>query len=91
MPLYSLGDMASQFMLRRQNVRMNTDLAQLTQELASGQTADISRHLNGNYSYLGDVERNLRVLQGYDTAVKEAALFTGAMQSALDKAQQTAA
>ena len=91
MTLYSLGDMASHFMLRRQNVRMSAELARLTQEMASGQTADIPRHLKGNYSYLGDIERNLRVLDGYDTAAKEASVFTGAMQSALEKVQKTTA
>jgi len=89
MALYSLGDMASHFMLRHQNVRLNADMAQLAQEMASGQTADIPRHLNGNYSYIGDVERKLRVLDGYDTAAKEASLFTSAMQTALNKVQQT--
>ena len=75
MTLYSLGDMASHFMLRRQNVRMSAELARLTQEMASGQTADIPRHLKGNYSYLGDIERNLRVLDGYDTAAKRPRRF----------------
>ena len=89
MALYSLGDMASNFMLRHQNVRMNAELAQLAQEMASGQTADIPRHLKGNYSYIGDVERNLRVLDGYDTAAKEASLFTSAMQTTLGNVQQT--
>lgn len=89
MPLYSLGDMASSVMLRRQNVSLNAELAQLTQEMASGQAADIPRHLNGNYSYLGDVERNLRLLEGFDTAAKEASGFTSAMQAALDKVQHT--
>ncbi len=89
MTFYSLGDMASHFALRRQNVRMNTALTQLSQEIVSGQTADIARHLKDNYSYLGDIERNLRVLEGYDSAAKEASVFTGAMQAALEKVQQT--
>lgn len=89
MALYSLGDMASHFMLRRQNVRMNAELGQLTQEMSSGQTADIPRHLKGNYSYLGDIERKLRVIEGYDTAAKEASVLTAAMQSALEKVQKS--
>lgn len=89
MPIHSIGDLASSILLRRTNVRLNSDLARLTQEMASGVAADIPRHLNGNYTYLGDVERGLRVNQGYATAAKEAALVTGAMQSALDRAQQT--
>lgn len=87
MPLYSIGDLASSFMLRRQNVQLNTALARLTQEMASGVAADIPRHLQGNYSYLGDLERNLRVNDGFATAAREAAVFTGAMQTALDRVQ----
>lgn len=89
MPLYSYGDMASNIMLRHQNVRLNSELSRLTQEMVSGQTADISGHLQGNYSYLGDVERKLRVLEGYDISAKEASGFTSAMQAALGKVQDT--
>jgi flagellar hook-associated protein 3 FlgL len=81
--------MAQGYLLRRQNVKLSSEMSRLAQELASGQTADLSRHLNGNYSYLGDIERNLRVLGGFDTAAKEARLFTGAMQSSLELVQTT--
>lgn len=87
MPLLSLGDMSQAFMLRRQNVQLSSELSRLAQELASGHTADLPRHLKGNYSYLGDLERSLRVLSGFNTAANEARLFTGAMQSALDLVQ----
>ncbi|MDQ2090879.1 flagellin [Marimonas arenosa] len=89
MPLYSIGDLASSFILRRQNLRLNQDLARLSQELASGTAADIPRHLDGNYAYLGDIERGLRVNEGFATAAKEAAFVTGAMQTALDRVQHT--
>ena len=91
MSLYSIGDLAGTFLLRRQNVRLNSELARLTQEMASGVAADIPRHLNGNYSFLGDLERGLRVNEGYANAAKEAAFFTGAMQSALEQVQQATA
>ncbi|MEZ5715801.1 MAG: hypothetical protein R3D85_11880, partial [Paracoccaceae bacterium] len=89
MALYSIGDLAGTFALRRINVQLNSDLARLTQEMASGVAADIPRHLNGNYTYLGDIERGLRLNEGFSTAAKEAALMTSAMQSALDRVQQT--
>ncbi len=90
MSFYSLGDMASSFVLRRQNVNLNTELARLAQEMSSGETADIPRHLKGNYSYLGDIERSMRVNSGFATAATEAAVFTGAMQAALDNVQTIA-
>lgn len=89
MALYSIGDLAGAFALRRVNVQLNSDLARLTEEMASGVAADIPRHLQGNYTYLGDIERGLRLSEGFSTAAKEAALTTGAMQSALDRVQQT--
>ncbi|MDU8929628.1 flagellin [Alisedimentitalea sp. MJ-SS2] len=90
MPLYSIGDLASSFLLRRQNVHLNSELGRLSQEMASGVAADIPRHLDGNYSYLGDLERDLLVNEGYTTAATEAALFISAMQTTLDRVQQTA-
>lgn len=87
MSFYSLGDMASSFVLRRQNVNLNSELARLAQEMSSGQTADIPRHLKGNYSHLGDIERSLRINEGFATAATEASVFTGAMQAALENVQ----
>lgn len=87
MPLVSVGDLAQSFMLRRQNADLKSQLGTLVDELASGRTADVSRHLSGSYSYLADVERNLRLLGGYDSATGEARLFTDAMQDTLDNFQ----
>lgn len=87
MALYSIGDLASTFILRRQNVQLNKELSRLTKEMASGVTADIPRHLKGNYTFLGDIERGLRVNAGFSTAAKEATTFTNAMQSALERVQ----
>ncbi len=87
MPSLSLGDMAQSVMLRRQNTRLNSELNRLAEELATGQTADPSRHLKGNFSYLGALERDRTVLESYGMAAAEAQLFTGAMQSALGHVQ----
>ena len=87
MPLVSVGDLAQSFMLRRQNADLKSQLGTLVDELASGRTADVSRHLSGSYSYLADVERNLRLLEGYNSATAEARLFTDAMQDTLNNFQ----
>ncbi|MDQ2093964.1 flagellin [Rhodalgimonas zhirmunskyi] len=90
MSYFSLGDMASSFVLRRQNTNLNSELARLAQEMSSGQTANIAQHLNGNYSYLGDIERGLRINASYATASTEASIFTGTMQAALENVQNLA-
>lgn len=83
----SIGDLAQSYVLRRQNTLLKQEMSKLSMEMASGRTADVARHLSGDYSHLADIERGLRVLQGFDTASTEAAQFTGAMQSALGHVQ----
>lgn len=86
----TIGDLAQSFMLRQQNTDLKSRMNQLSQELASGKTADVARHLSGSYSYLADVERNLVLLDSYDSASSEAVLFTGAMQDVLERFQTLA-
>ncbi len=86
----SIGDMAQSFMLRHQNTRLKSHMNTLVQELASGRTADVTRHLSGSYSYLADIERNLTTLDGYATATGEAKVLTGAMQESLNVFQTLA-
>jgi len=80
----SIGDMAQGHMLRIHNQRMKEQMGTLIDEMASGRTADISRHLTGSYAYLSDVERKLTILEGYATATAEAQVLTSAMQDALE-------
>ena len=84
MTLVTIGDLAQSYMLRRQNGDLKAQLGTLVEELSSGRTSDVARHLSGSYSYLADVERNLSLLQGYESATNEARLFTDTMQNALE-------
>ncbi len=85
----SIGDLAQSFVLRRQNTMLKEEMGKLSLELSSGRTSDVASHLSGDYSHLADIERGLRVLQGFDTAATEAQHFTGAMQLALGHVQDT--
>jgi len=87
MSMISLGDLAQSFMLRQQNVHMRQQVNRLAQEMTTGQAADLARHLSGDVSYLSDIERSLGLLKGYQTTVSEAAVFTSAMQAALESIQ----
>lgn len=84
MTLNSIGDLAQSHLLRRQNGDLKARMATLIEELSTGRAADISRHLSGSYSYLADIDRNLALLDGYETATSEAKVFTQSMQDALD-------
>ena len=46
----SLGDLANSFMLQQRGAALKTEMAQLTQELTSGQVSDVKNVVAGNYS-----------------------------------------
>ena len=87
MTMASIGDLARSFVLKQQNALLKRDLVTLTGEIASGRTQDVARHLGGDYAYLSDVERSLRVVQGYRVATTEAVHVTDAMQNVLEIVQ----
>lgn len=87
MSLISLGDLAHSFTLRQQNIQLRLEVNRLTEEMTTGQTSDPSKQLSGDYSYISDIERSLGLLKGYRTSVAEAAVFTTAMQAALENVQ----
>lgn len=81
----SLGDLSQSYLLRHRNTSLKQDIARLTQELATGQVADVRQVLAGNVSYLADIERKTAMLEGYKVATSEATHFAGAMQTALGR------
>ncbi|WP_300011768.1 flagellin [uncultured Roseobacter sp.] len=85
----SLGDLAQSFMLQRRSVELRQEITRLTDEMSSGKVADIRQVLSGNHNYLTGLERSLEVLAGYSVANTEATYFTGAMQSALERVQDS--
>lgn len=83
MALVSLGDMAYQFQLSRQNLTLKQGLLDTTQELTTGVAADLGDRLSGDFVPLSAIERSLQVLDAYKTATAEARTNTDAMQVAL--------
>ncbi len=83
----TLGDLAQSFMLQRRGSALKHDIHRLTQELSTGRVADTKSVLAGNYSYLTDIERDVKVLQGYKVATTEAAQFADTMQNTLERIQ----
>jgi len=80
-----LGDLALAFSLRKRTTDLKLEIQGLNEELSTGVTSDISSHLSGSYARLTNVERNLRVLDGYKTTIAEAKLHTDTMQMELDR------
>lgn len=83
----TLGDLAQSFLLQRRGAVLKTDIHRLTQELATGRVADAKSVLAGNFSYLNDIERDLKVLEGYKVATTEAAQFADTVQNTLEQVQ----
>ena len=83
----SLGDLANSFMLQNRGSSLKTEMARLTQELASGQVSDVKSVLEGNYSYLTDIQTGLTGLEGYKTTTTEAKIFAQSIQSVLGNLQ----
>jgi flagellar hook-associated protein 3 FlgL len=83
----SIGDLAQSFMLRHRSSDLKQQMARLTQELTTGQVADVRQALKGNYGYLTEVETNLEVLTGYKTVTAEASIFAGSIQTTLGRFQ----
>ena len=83
MTVTGLGDLAQGYLLRSRTTGIKQEIDRLTTELTSGQVSDVRDRLNGNLSFLTDVERRSTVLDSYGIATAEAAQFSGAMQVAL--------
>jgi flagellar hook-associated protein 3 FlgL len=84
----SIGDLAQSFVLRHRNSDLKQQMARLTQELTTGQVADVRHAVKGNYSYLTEVERSLDVLNGYKMVSAEASIFASNIQTALGRYQE---
>jgi len=86
----SLGDLSQSFALRNRNAVLKADMLKLGQELASGRVADPRSVLNGNLSYLSEIERSLVTMDGYNVATTEAGHFAGGVNAALTRIQEQA-
>lgn len=84
----SLGDLAQSFMLRHRNTALKQDMMRLTEELSTGQVADVRQALAGNYSYITELERNMEVLGAYQVATTEARIFAEITQTALGRYEE---
>lgn len=88
MTFSGIGDLARHLTLSRQHTTLNAQLDRLTDELASGRKADVAHPVTGGYSLLGDIARSERLLAGFAQGTAEAALFSEARQSTLEKVQE---
>ncbi|WP_424985705.1 flagellin [Microbulbifer sp. S227A] len=91
MNMTSIGDLANSILLRQRSAQLTQEISTLTQELTSGQVSDVSGRLGSDYSYLTDIDRNLARLDGYNVSAREAAMFSGAAQTSLERVHDLSA
>ncbi|UWR07333.1 flagellin [Ruegeria sp. B32] len=84
MTLNSIGDLARGLTLRARSTEIKTQIETLSYEMSTGQTADISGRLSGDYSHLLDLDRKIAQLDAFSTATAEANLFADATQISLE-------
>ena len=87
----SLGDLAGNFLLRRQNVALKQSMSRLTNEVTSGRAQDSVSHLSGRLSALASFERDLELIEAYRTSASEARVHAASMQAALGQVQDRGA
>jgi flagellar hook-associated protein 3 FlgL len=79
----SIGDMAQNFLLKRQNIALKQDIQRLGTELSTGRVADTARATRGDLVPMAAIESALARAQGFRAATAEAALFTRGAQETL--------
>ena len=90
MSIFSLGDLAQSYMLQRRGLELKNEMSRLNAELTSGQISDVKSVLAGNFSYFSDIENDLKTLEGFKIATREATQFADASQIALGRVHDTA-
>ena len=83
MSLMSIGDLAQNLMLRRQTTALKLESQTAAKELSTGQASDTVRQLRGDISRLAGLETTQTRLSAFQTAAKDAAMTTSAMQQVL--------
>lgn len=83
MPTLSVGDLAGFFAATRHTSRLKTGLATLTQELGTGQSADLVARMGGDTGRLLHIDRRLSLIESHSGASQETAQTLAAMQAAL--------
>ncbi|MFW8633947.1 flagellin [Cribrihabitans pelagius] len=87
MIINSYGDMAQHLFLRSRNAELKENVSTLSEEFATGKTANITERLGGDFTYLADIENTLNRLDSYTVANSEVQLFATATQGSLEKVQ----
>ena len=84
MTLMSVGDLAKVFTMRRHSTELKQALERFSTESTTGQTADLSRTVRGDYAPIAGLHHALTALDAYKVSTDEASAFAAMLQQALE-------
>ena len=90
MTISTIGDQARFFAQSLATNRLKQSLQALTQEMSSGEVANIGTRLHGNTRLLGTIEARIGALQQFQRNALDAAILLDGVQHALDGAREVA-
>lgn len=91
MTMVSFGDLAQSFLTKTHSGRLKAESLRITQELSSGQRADIGAAVSGDHTRLAAISHSHRMAEGYLSVAAEAGFRTASLQSVLAKVTDDAA
>jgi flagellar hook-associated protein 3 FlgL len=83
--LTSLGDMTRHVQLNRQTTDLKAQLGRLTEELSTGQAADLTRHLGAGANRLAETDRRLALNEAFERATRETDAMLRVTQEAMSR------
>lgn len=87
MSFQPIGDLAQFMTTRRHGAELQSRMSRLTEELSTGQTADVTRRVDANFGRLSDIQHRITLNAAQKTAGTEASARASVMQTALERVQ----
>jgi len=69
----SIGELSRNTLMSQQNRQIKNKIEALSEQMVTGQVKDITKHLNGNFHELADIEHRLKALKHYKQSMQQAA------------------
>ncbi len=87
MTITTIGDLAQHMMLLRNNSALQANIKDRLEELGTGEVADATRHLSGDFTAASGIERALTLVDSHSSVVTSAQTFIEGQGLAFDKAR----
>ena len=76
----SIGELSRNTLMSQQNRQIKNKIEALSEQMVTGQVKDITKHLNGNFHELADIEHRLKALKHYKQSMQQAASILNVTQ-----------